>query len=162
MLSLQAVCCLTGAASVGKTAIALEYAHRHKDTYSNIFWVTNPSIMLQETFGNMGDDEQSANVDNYSKTGKKMWLAILDNVEGGLEIKFLLYKWNLEQGSVLITTRQREFAIPSGILWYRKEIYPLSIAPFSQYLSRETSAADKMGLASSRGEHGDLGGKIVH
>jgi len=162
VLCIQAICCLTGAAAVGKTEIALEYAHRHKDAYSDIFWVTDPSVMLQETFGKMCDDEQFADVDESPGQGRrKKWLAILDNVEGGLEIKFLLHQWNLEQGSILITTRQREFAIPSGILWYRKEIYSLSTTPFYQFKSQETSIGSERESDSSRGESGAFGVKIV-
>jgi hypothetical protein len=160
VLSIQAVCCLTGAAGVGKTEIALEYAHRHKDAYSDIFWITNPSVMLQETFGKMYEDEQFADLDESPEQGRrKKWLAVLDNVEGGLEIKFLLYKWNLEKGSILITTRQREFAVPSGILWYRKEICPLSTTPFYQSKSQGPSSASEKESGSSRGESGAFGVK---
>lgn len=34
---------LTGVSGVGKTQIALEYAHRHRDTYASIFWVDGSS-----------------------------------------------------------------------------------------------------------------------
>lgn len=34
---------LTGVSGVGKTQIALEYAHRHRDTYASIFWIDGSS-----------------------------------------------------------------------------------------------------------------------
>ena len=131
-LSMQAVCCLTGTKGVGKTEIALEYAHRNRESFSEVFWVTNPTTMLLDVIGNTKDDTFSIDDNETNEPANKKWLAILDNVEGGLEIKFLLYKWDLSRGSILITTQQREFATPAGVLWYRMEISYIPFLPFAK------------------------------
>jgi hypothetical protein len=140
-LSVQAVCCLTGTTGTGKTQIALEYAHRFEDHYSEVLWVTNPTTMLLDVIENTGEEDFSMGGRDSSNREVRKRLVVLDNVEGGLEIKFLLYKWDLSRASILITTQQREFATPAGVLWYRMEIYPLTF----HALAIEGKNPDKFG-----------------
>ncbi|AEO54516.1 hypothetical protein MYCTH_2297165 [Thermothelomyces thermophilus ATCC 42464] len=105
-----AICGLGG---IGKTQIALEYAHLHKDSYQACFWVTcDVRVKITTAFSEMarvldfddlGTDQNIMNVMDWLKTTADKWLLIFDNAE---EPQSLEGFWPpSSNGSILLTSQ---------------------------------------------------------
>ncbi|KAI1137572.1 hypothetical protein F5Y05DRAFT_74735 [Hypoxylon sp. FL0543] len=123
------ICCLYGMRGVGKTYLALEYAHSHINDHKIVLWVSaESSLKLQQSFGEiahrMGLADDSVQhpdqlcgivrqwLSNASKKGEKEdcpdWLIVFDNVE---DLTLLQAYWpRAYGGSVIITTTSEAVA----------------------------------------------------
>jgi tetratricopeptide (TPR) repeat protein/transcriptional regulator with XRE-family HTH domain len=125
---------LSGLGGIGKTQVALEYAYRHTQDYTTIFWVgaeTEESLLtdvaaiaaLLELPERAEADQNRllASVTRWlaNETG---WLLILDNLEEGpLAQRLLPPTWH---GAVLLTTRRQALgalAQPLEVDWLPTE-----------------------------------------
>ncbi|KAJ4286311.1 hypothetical protein N0V90_013345 [Kalmusia sp. IMI 367209] len=127
---------ITGLGGVGKTQIALEFAHRWREKYADcaVFWipVTNVETML-ETYLEVGQQLQIPNVEQQQSEVQKLvqrklslessgrWLLVFDNADdidiwtekasgiagSGRQIDLLPKS---KYGSILFTTRSRKAA----------------------------------------------------
>ena len=114
---------LYGLGGVGKTQIALQYAHTHRDRYGNIFWVSavNETSLLA-SFQDIGKRTGCvANIETLEPSEiatrvlswlnmQERWLMVFDNLEDDSIIeKYLPYSSPLKH--MVITTRDRHFDI---------------------------------------------------
>jgi tetratricopeptide (TPR) repeat protein len=108
---------ISGLGGVGKTATAIEYAHRHREAYSRVLW-TNAESESALTSGFAGfaphlglpflekTDEQVAAVRTWL-TQNQGWLLILDNADAPeIVTRFLPSRLT---GAVLLTSRATNF-----------------------------------------------------
>src|SRR6266567_2247270 len=109
---------ISGLGGVGKTQVAVEYAHRYAQDYEAVLWLqadsweTLTAECLRLATKDLGLPEQQEaekqveEVKRWLQTHRR-WLLILDNLEEPREVlpRFLPTK---HQGSVLITTRRRD------------------------------------------------------
>ncbi len=106
-----------GLGGIGKTQIAVEYAHRHRETYPYVFWVNAATletlfvdfITLAKLLGLSlsNDDEQKTIVTfvrNWLDTHER-WLLIFDNADDLHRVRPYLPTANV--GHILLTTRQQ-------------------------------------------------------
>jgi tetratricopeptide (TPR) repeat protein len=108
-----------GLGGIGKTQIAVEYAYRHRDDYSDIFWVFADSeqsistdfIKIAKMLDLPGHDlpEQAVIVGAVRRwlEEKDGWLLVLDNVESAETIRPFLPPQS--RGHVLLTSRGHTF-----------------------------------------------------
>lgn len=109
-----------GRRGIGKTEIALEYAHKNISRFDAIFWIECESTLsLRQSFDNMAmklqipgadnkghHEENQQNVQKWLKQTKKRWLMIFDNADKESETILRRY-WPIgANGSILITSRQ--------------------------------------------------------
>jgi tetratricopeptide (TPR) repeat protein len=108
---------ISGLGGIGKTATAIEYAHRHREAYSRVLW-TNAESESALTAGFAGfaphlglpflekTDEQAAAVKGWL-TQNRDWLLILDNADAPeIVTRFLPSRLT---GAVLLTSRATNF-----------------------------------------------------
>lgn len=108
---------ISGLAGIGKTQVALEYALRYGEYYKAVLWITADSLeiatanLLRLATEVLGLPEQQEAAQQIAVVKmwlqrQQNWLLILDNVKDPQQIlsTFIPTK---HQGSVLITTRQR-------------------------------------------------------
>ena len=111
LAQIQALCGLGG---IGKTQIALEYAHRYRDAYQSVFWVRTARSTLLADFVALADllnlpekdqKDQSVLVASIKRwfVSHDRWLLIFDNVDE-IEPVYDLLPAELT-GHVLLTTR---------------------------------------------------------
>ncbi|KAH7381995.1 hypothetical protein BKA64DRAFT_684721 [Cadophora sp. MPI-SDFR-AT-0126] len=108
---------LTGMGGIGKSEIALEYAHAQR-TSCSVFWVNaQTSETLQESFvniaGELASREQKANVAirlvrNWCEENSKSWVMIFDNAIDWNTVKPYIFPGSSRQ--ILFTTRNQAFA----------------------------------------------------
>ena len=126
MVALTHSCALNGLGGIGKTQVALEYAHRHALEYSAIFWIEAETIeyivssllciaeVLALPERQEADQQRVVASVQHWLTTHTQWLLIWDNLED-LE---LLHRFlpPIRQGAVLITTRcQALGALTQGV-----------------------------------------------
>jgi len=109
-------CLLWGMAGVGKSSIALEYAHRYATRYRIVKWISAelatqivPQLTrLAESLGVPRDpDPERMIAELWEKLhAKSDWLLVFDNVEDDDEFAQLVPTASL-RGHILITSRQR-------------------------------------------------------
>ncbi|MFD0579972.1 tetratricopeptide repeat protein [Dactylosporangium darangshiense] len=106
-----------GLGGVGKSELALQYAHRHRGRYQVVWWVLADSpeaveaglaelaVRLHPDLGAVGTGQADAAGWATTWLGcRDGWLLVLDNVEARADVEALLS--NAATGHVLITTRR--------------------------------------------------------
>jgi tetratricopeptide (TPR) repeat protein len=133
---------LSGLGGVGKTQIALEYAHRHALEYSAVFWIgaeTVESIVasllrIADVLQIPGYDDKDLQhvvgaVQRWLSTHEQ-WLLIWDNLEDlALLDRFLPAR---RQGAILLTTRRQAL----GTLAQRIDLLPMEQEEGVRFLLR--------------------------
>ncbi|OTA58869.1 hypothetical protein K449DRAFT_436358 [Hypoxylon sp. EC38] len=107
--------CLYGMRGVGKTHLALEYAHGHINDYTIMLWVSaEGSLKLQQSFSEIAhgmgiaDDSVQHPDQLREKDGCLKWLIIFDNVE---DLELLQTYWpRASNGSIITTTTSEAIA----------------------------------------------------
>lgn len=109
---------ISGLGGIGKTQVAIEYAHRYGEYYTAILWIPADSlevataVWLQVATHVLGLPEQQEAEQQIAAVKRWLqkrhnWLLILDNVEDPQSI-LSAFVPSKHQGSVLITTRRRD------------------------------------------------------
>jgi tetratricopeptide (TPR) repeat protein len=112
--SLPALVALVGTGGVGKTALAVEYSHRHRDDYRLVWWVRGESaeialsdfVALADPVGLHQPDasrDAVAAVVRHHLENSTGWLLVFDNAQSAVDIRPLLPAKG--GGHVIITTR---------------------------------------------------------
>jgi len=139
---------ISGLAGIGKTQVAVEYAHRYGEHYEAVLWIQADSLeaattaWLQLATQVLGlpeqkeADQQIALVKRWLQK-RHGWLLIFDNVED-LQSILSTFVPSKHQGNVLITTRKRD----AGTLAQRDELPLLSENDAVLFLLRR---ADRIG-----------------
>ncbi len=161
--ALTQVQALHGLGGVGKTRLAVEFAHRHRDEYDVVWWVRceDPVTMLAdyatlaEALGlpEQGEREQDARVVAVRSWlgANRRWLLVFDNATGPDALDEVIS--DAGTGHVLITSRRdggwRRIAEPCPVdVWSRAE----SVA----FLQRRTGDNDDQAAAAIADALGDL------
>ena len=114
---------LHGLGGIGKTQIALQYAHTHRDEYGNVFWVSTVSeATILTGFQEIGKqtgcvekieqlepEEIAARVLSWLNAQKR-WLLVFDNTEDDSAVKKFL-PHSSPQKHMLMTTRNEHCGI---------------------------------------------------
>ena len=131
----QSIFVLYGLGGIGKTQMAIEYARKHQEKYSAIFWLngdTLNTLLLSLAAiaqrlprklggkGHTGDLEENARLalQWLSTPGNKGWLLIYDNIDRDWSrddldpeaYDLLSYPPPSDHGSIIITTRLQNLA----------------------------------------------------
>jgi tetratricopeptide (TPR) repeat protein len=150
---------LYGLGGVGKTSLALEYAHRFKADYDLVWWI--PAEHPQETslaLGNLanqlglGTSDNAAEaagtvVDHLRRDAPGRWLLIFDNAEDPDDLQSFLPAGS---GHIMITSRNQAWA---------HHALPLEVDVFTEDEStahlmhhvRDLASADAKGIADALG-----------
>jgi tetratricopeptide (TPR) repeat protein len=147
---------LHGLGGVGKTELALRYAHAQLGDYRLVWWVSAETADLlidgvAVLAARLGPESVSTSADRYAWAvgwlqSHAGWLLVLDNVEDPKVIEGLLGAVQ-GRGRVLVTTR-RDL---TGAVWQRLGLEPLRLG----VLDRKASVQLLIGLTGQVGEEDD-------
>jgi tetratricopeptide (TPR) repeat protein/pimeloyl-ACP methyl ester carboxylesterase len=111
----QNICSIYGLGGIGKTGLAVEYAHRYADDYKLVWWIhaDEPNSISQQLarlamrlrLPQSTDSERSVAALEYLRHHSN-WLLVFDNAENERDISSLIPSGN---GHVVITTRKTTF-----------------------------------------------------
>jgi hypothetical protein len=111
---------LWGLGGIGKSQIALEYAHKYRDSYGACLWITCDSltkisedvsqIVPKLNFEATGARQDNANLKYWLQSTDTKWLLVFDNAESPLGLKDL---WpDSANGHIIITTQDKQWSSP--------------------------------------------------
>jgi tetratricopeptide (TPR) repeat protein len=124
----SAIQALTGLFGLGKTRLAIEYAHRHAAAYDAVWWVrAENEATLQGDYAELArelglpfdKDSQAIAALRRKLRQEKNWLIIFDNAEKPDDVFPLLP--DRHSGHVLITSQRHD--------WPHAETWPLAVLP---------------------------------
>jgi tetratricopeptide (TPR) repeat protein len=109
---------LSGLGGIGKTQLALEYAYRYRDGYTDVLWIgaDSPTVLLSslvEVVKKLGlpmmeplDQQQVLSAFQSWLSTRRNWLLILDNVEDlAILDQIIPLEETRQQGHIVLTTR---------------------------------------------------------
>ncbi|KAG5746479.1 hypothetical protein H9Q72_011927 [Fusarium xylarioides] len=104
---------LYGLAGIGKTQVALQYAHLYQGEHDACFWITcDNRVKISKDIAEMArqlglsDEDRGHNiaiVNEWMSTTDQSWLLVLDNVESLNDVQGIWPSCN--KGSILVTTQ---------------------------------------------------------
>lgn len=153
-----------GLGGVGKSELALQYAHAHRDGYKLIWWVTAASPgQIQAGLASLGErlcpeialagtTLDAARWATGWLQAHAGWLLILDNVEDASDVEALLAQ--LPKGHIILTTRR-------DVDWPRLAV-PIALdtlppGPAVEILARRTGHAEQADLRDAAEIAAELG-----
>jgi tetratricopeptide (TPR) repeat protein len=149
-----------GLGGVGKTELALEFAHRYQADYDIVWWITaeQPTTItadlaaLAEELGieRLADQAEMVRLLFRELRGRDRWLLVYDNAEQPRQLEGLLPPGG--GGHVLVTSRYGAWGKLGSAL--RLDVVARSEAV--AFLSRRTGATDQAMLDALADELGDL------
>ncbi len=114
---------LRGMGGVGKTQLAIEYAHRYESSFDIVWWIpAERPVMIPHYLAELGTLLGIARQDNLMVTvrytlaalrARDRWLLIFDNAEDPAALREFLPSGN---GQVLVTTRRGGFSTVGQVL----------------------------------------------
>jgi hypothetical protein len=150
---------LHGLGGVGKTQVALEYAHRHISDYDLIWWlaaeqpatIPGQMVVLARRLGITEQTDQAETVQALwdELRHRDRWLLIFDNAEQPLDLRPW---WPPDSGRMLVTSRNPAWGGAGMPL-------PVDVLPRDQaiaFLARRLGSADPQALDQLADALGDL------
>jgi tetratricopeptide (TPR) repeat protein len=156
----SAVQALAGMGGVGKSQLALEYAHRHAADYEVRWWIPAEEPLaipaaLVGLAGRLGLGEQADQEETVAQVLAELgrrdrWLLVFDNAVHPKDLAG--YQPSGGGGHVLVTTRSRAF----GGVATRLEVGVFTPAEAAAFLQRRTAISDRATAEALAEELGEL------
>jgi tetratricopeptide (TPR) repeat protein len=151
---------LAGMGGVGKSQLALEYAHRHAADYHLRWWIPSeeplaiPTVMAALArrlgLGEQADQEETIAQVVAELSRRDRWLLIFDNAVHPKDL--VGYQPSGDGGHVLVTTRTRSW----GGIATRLEVGVFDPSEAAGFLQRRTSSGDQVAAEALAKELGEL------